>query len=179
MVSSIEFVRPADLALPELKTLCIQVGVALTREEKVNRGVKLHGTVENQPIAILLYYNQNKGISSKIVFEKMPEDRKTLFINSLSSTKSSGVKAIPIHASITVADKNASPGVKSWGQVLQSHISKIIMLDVIIFGIIHKKVGSDFTGETFRVLKEKEERQYGEYRTRRLALEAWDKLEAK
>jgi hypothetical protein len=25
--------------------------------------------------------------------------------------------------------------------VLQSHISKIIMLDVIIFGIIHKKVG--------------------------------------
>jgi hypothetical protein len=53
------------------------------------------------------------------------------------------------------------------------------MLDVIIFGIIHKKVASDFPGEIFRVLKEKEERQYGEYRTRRLALEAWDKLEAK
>ena len=29
-------------------------------------------------------------------------------------------------------------------------------------------------GETFRVLKEKEEREYGEYRTRRLVLEAWD-----
>jgi hypothetical protein len=27
-------------------------------------------------------------------------------------------------------------------------------------------------GETFRVLKEKEEREYGEYRTRRLVLEA-------
>jgi hypothetical protein len=26
----------------------------------------------------------------------------------------------------------------------------------------------DFPGETFRVLKEKEEKQYGEYRTRRL-----------
>jgi hypothetical protein len=36
-----------------------------------------------------------------------------------------------------------------------------------------------FPGETFRVLKEKEEKQYSEYRTRRLVLEAWDKLEAK
>ncbi|AEG15866.1 hypothetical protein Desku_2330 [Desulfofundulus kuznetsovii DSM 6115] len=37
--------------------------------------------------------------------------------------------------------------------------------------------GPDFPGETFRVLKEKEERQFGEYRTRRLVLEAWDRLE--
>jgi len=36
-----------------------------------------------------------------------------------------------------------------------------------------------FPGEIFRVLKEKEEKQYGEYRTKRLVLEAWDKLEAK
>ncbi|MGQ9614544.1 MAG: hypothetical protein ACUVSL_17425 [Chloroflexus sp.] len=35
---------------------------------------------------------------------------------------------------------------------------------------------SDFPGETFRVLKEKEQRQYGEYRTRRLVLEAWERL---
>ncbi len=35
---------------------------------------------------------------------------------------------------------------------------------------------STFPGETFRVLKEKEIRQFGEYRTRRLVLEAWDKL---
>jgi len=37
---------------------------------------------------------------------------------------------------------------------------------------------SDFPGETFRVLKEKEMRLYGEYRTRRLVLEAWEDLEA-
>jgi hypothetical protein len=37
--------------------------------------------------------------------------------------------------------------------------------------------GPDFPGETFRVLKGKEEREYGEYRTCRLVLEAWDKLE--
>lgn len=36
--------------------------------------------------------------------------------------------------------------------------------------------GQAFPGETFRVLKEKELRQYGEYRTRRLALEAWKSL---
>ncbi|HHV55831.1 MAG TPA: N-6 DNA methylase [Firmicutes bacterium] len=36
--------------------------------------------------------------------------------------------------------------------------------------------GPNFPGETFRVLKEKEERQYGEYRTRRLVLEAWNRL---
>ncbi len=36
--------------------------------------------------------------------------------------------------------------------------------------------GADFPGETFRVLKEKEIRLYGEYRTRRLVMEAWEKI---
>jgi hypothetical protein len=35
----------------------------------------------------------------------------------------------------------------------------------------------DFPGETFRVLKERETKQYGEYRTGRLVLEAWDRME--
>jgi hypothetical protein len=38
--------------------------------------------------------------------------------------------------------------------------------------------GSDYPTETFRVLKEKEIRQFGEYRTRRLVLEAWDRMAA-
>ncbi|HEY8594853.1 MAG TPA: N-6 DNA methylase [Devosiaceae bacterium] len=38
--------------------------------------------------------------------------------------------------------------------------------------------GPDYPSETFRVLKEKEIRQYGEYRTRRLVLDAWDRMEA-
>lgn len=37
-------------------------------------------------------------------------------------------------------------------------------------------VGPDYPSETFRVLKETEERTLGEYRTRRLVLEAWDRL---
>ncbi|MCS6869705.1 MAG: hypothetical protein NZX11_13495, partial [Thermus sp.] len=35
---------------------------------------------------------------------------------------------------------------------------------------------SSFPGETFRVLRDKEEKRYGEYRTRRLVLEAWERL---
>ncbi|HOT27582.1 MAG TPA: N-6 DNA methylase [Candidatus Ozemobacteraceae bacterium] len=38
--------------------------------------------------------------------------------------------------------------------------------------------GEEFPGETFRVLKNNEMRQFGEYRTRRLVLEAWDRLTA-
>lgn len=38
--------------------------------------------------------------------------------------------------------------------------------------------GPDYPSETFRVLKEKEIRQYGEYRTRGLVLSAWDRMDA-
>jgi hypothetical protein len=37
-------------------------------------------------------------------------------------------------------------------------------------------MGADYPSETFRVLKENEIRAYGEYRTRRLVLEAWDRF---
>lgn len=43
-------------------------------------------------------------------------------------------------------------------------------------GYAARAAASTFPGETFRVLKEKEMRQYGEYRTRRLVLEAWERL---
>ncbi len=44
-------------------------------------------------------------------------------------------------------------------------------------GYAARVAASDFPGETFRVLKEKEQAKFGEYRTRRLVLEAWDRLE--
>jgi hypothetical protein len=37
-------------------------------------------------------------------------------------------------------------------------------------------MGPDYPSETFRVLKTNEQRQFGEYRTQRLVLEAWDRL---
>jgi hypothetical protein len=37
-------------------------------------------------------------------------------------------------------------------------------------------MGLDYPSETFRVLKTNEIRQFGEYRTQRLVLEAWDRL---
>lgn len=38
--------------------------------------------------------------------------------------------------------------------------------------------GPDYPSETFRVLKNSELRQFGEYRTQRLVLAAWDELDA-
>jgi hypothetical protein len=37
-------------------------------------------------------------------------------------------------------------------------------------------MGSDYPTETFRGLRNFEMKQYGEYRTRRLVLEAWDRI---
>ncbi|EOC2664464.1 Eco57I restriction-modification methylase domain-containing protein [Pseudomonas aeruginosa] len=38
-------------------------------------------------------------------------------------------------------------------------------------------MGADYPSETFRVLKDKERKEFGEYRTQQLVLAAWDKLE--
>jgi len=43
-------------------------------------------------------------------------------------------------------------------------------------GYVERCAHSDFPGETFRVLKEKELDEFGEYRTRRLVLEAWMRI---
>jgi hypothetical protein len=39
-------------------------------------------------------------------------------------------------------------------------------------------MGDDYPSETFRVLKNGELREFGEYRTQRLVLAAWDQLSA-
>jgi hypothetical protein len=44
--------------------------------------------------------------------------------------------------------------------------------------LLPKKLAQDFPGQTFRVLKEKEERVYGEYRTGRLVPEAWEQRDS-
>ena len=38
-------------------------------------------------------------------------------------------------------------------------------------------MGPDYPSQTFRVLRDNEERKFGEYRTRRLVLDAWDRME--
>ena len=45
-------------------------------------------------------------------------------------------------------------------------------------GYQDRAAASTFPGETFRVLKAKEIKKYGEYRTRRLVLEAWERMVA-
>jgi len=52
-----------------------------------------------------------------------------------------------------------------------------LTLDELRYILDPKEVmGEDYPSETFRVLREGETRRFGEYRTRRLVLEAWDRL---
>ena len=99
----------------------------------------------------------------------------------------------------TTVKGHGLPGVgPSHGTISLKVLASYGRLDVtgdIQTGVIHKEVGGSkclglrgqifildfwprFPGKIFCVLKEKEEKQYGEYRTGRLVLEAWDKLEA-
>jgi hypothetical protein len=69
---------------------------------------------------------------------------------------------------------------------LQAEIDAIVAHDV--FGLSRRELcyildpkdvyGPDFPSETFRVLQSNEVRKFGEYRTRRLVLDAWDHFEA-
>lgn len=38
-------------------------------------------------------------------------------------------------------------------------------------------MGGDYPSETFRVLKDKEIKEFGEYRTQKLVLDAWNKIQ--
>jgi len=75
--------------------------------------------------------------------------------------------------------KQPCPSLKSWSG-LSFVTKKFIMVSILmkLRNIIDPKEvhGEDFPDETFRVLKEKEVRLYGEYRTSRLVLDAWDGL---
>jgi len=55
---------------------------------------------------------------------------------------------------------------------------KTITIEVCEERFITQLMGDGYPSETFRVLKNKEMKEFSEYRTQRLVLEAWDKLEA-
>lgn len=97
-----------------------------------------------------------------------------------------------LHRSYTGNKKPWAPGLRTPGAIgeLWSPRSRCRGLDAYyarLYGLTRDELryildpkdvyGPDFPGETSRVLKEKEERALGEYRTRRLVLEAWDKVE--
>ncbi|AHJ27034.1 hypothetical protein [Nodularia spumigena] len=62
---------------------------------------------------------------------------------------------------------------------LDAYYAKLYQLtrDELRYILDPKEVyGADFPSETFRVLKNNEIKQFGEYRTQRLVLEAWDRM---
>jgi ribonuclease HIII len=139
MSSSINFIRPIASALPELKTACEQAGILLARQEEVNKGagVKLLGTIGNQPVALVLYYNRGKGISSKIVFERIPDHIRTIVATGLGIPKAAMPRTIPIHASFDIAEQTlryaikehflaAYPNLKEYQKPHTEYLAKII-----------------------------------------------------
>ena len=62
---------------------------------------------------------------------------------------------------------------------LDAYYAKLYGLDreELQFVLDPQMVKPGYPSETFSVLKRNEEREFGEYRTQRLVLEAWDKLE--
>ena len=63
---------------------------------------------------------------------------------------------------------------------LDAYYAKLYRLsrDELEFILDPESIKPGYPSETFAVLKRNEERDFGEYRTQRLVLEAWDKLEA-
>jgi hypothetical protein len=63
---------------------------------------------------------------------------------------------------------------------LDAYFAKLyeINRDELLFILDPESIKPGYPSETFAVLKRNEEREFGEYRTQRLVLEAWDKLEA-
>ena len=116
MVGSIVFERPQENALNELKKCLSQVDVVITREQDINNGagVKLHGLHRDKQVAYVLYFNRSKGQSSKVVTEKstleINERLSKLLIGDVAPT--SGLKKIPVHASMTIADTRLFPIIK-------------------------------------------------------------------
>ncbi|MEA4866685.1 MAG: hypothetical protein VB088_14965 [Sphaerochaeta sp.] len=79
-------------------------------------------------------------------------------------------------------------GIFHWNSNKRSHIfAELDALYARLYGLNRKELmyildpesvmGKDYPSITFPGLKEKERKEYGEYRTMRLVLEAWDRQE--
>jgi len=101
---SIIFIQPEQEALKKLKEILHQVSVTIAATDELAYGTKLCGSYDNQPVAVVLYFNHKKKSSSKIVIEKAPQ----VVIDVLSSgnydSPASTVKKIPIYATIQLAN---------------------------------------------------------------------------
>ena len=108
MLFSLEFCHTFENAVDQLKSKLQKVNVVCTSEIEVNKGagIKIIGSCKGQPVALVLYFNRTKGLSSKIVVEKYPQTEMAQLREEFDAKEPPIQKSIPIHATITVADKN-------------------------------------------------------------------------
>lgn len=116
MTESIVFERPQERALNDLKEYLSRIEVEITREQPINNeaGVKLYGLHQNKQVVYVLYFNRAKGQSSKVVAEKStPEiNEKLLQLLIGEDVQKAGLKKIPVHSTITIADNRLFPVIK-------------------------------------------------------------------
>ncbi len=80
---------------------------------------------------------------------------------------------VPVRAALPADDR---AGIRAELDAYCAHLYGLTRDELRYILDPHDVMGPDYPSETFRVLKEGEIRQHGEYRTRRLVLEAWDRL---
>jgi len=74
MATSIPFIRGRESALGALKGLLRDAGIVVVAEDLLGHGVKLHAVCEDKSFALILYYSDKTGQSSKVVLEKETEE---------------------------------------------------------------------------------------------------------
>lgn len=115
MSVSIDFIRPLDKALTDLKKIIMSLGIAIHSEERINngKGIKLRGVSDRESVSLILYLNKNKGISSKVIFERFPVEKKEIFIKNIGASQIIKSKSIQINATVTIADNHIRSAIKS------------------------------------------------------------------
>lgn len=74
MATSIPFIRNRDEAVHELKRLLREAGIVVLAEDTLGHGVKLHSAYKDKSFALVLYFSQKTGQSSRVVLEKETDE---------------------------------------------------------------------------------------------------------
>jgi ribonuclease HIII len=98
MATSIPFVRKKDEAIDELKYLLRGAGIVVVAEDALGHGVKLHAAHKDKSFALVTYFTQKTGQSSKVVLEKETDEIREVVTSALvgSALVTSGTPSNPL-----------------------------------------------------------------------------------
>jgi ribonuclease HIII len=89
VATSIPFVRKREEALAVLNRILAGAGVAVTVRDELGHGVKLHASYKDRSFAVILYYSDRTGQSSKVVLERETEEIRRAVLSALTGSPDS------------------------------------------------------------------------------------------